>query len=100
MSSITRSQLIEKLIEKIDDFSSVKASAAVHAICDAIKETLKQGNRVEVRGFGSFVVRSYPAYSGRNPKTGESIQVAAKKLPFFKVGKELKVQLNPNQADS
>jgi len=50
----------------------------------------RRGGRIEIRGFGSFVVRNYEAYTGRNPKTGETIQVAPKKLPFFKVGKELK----------
>jgi len=56
----------------------------------AIMESLGRGERVEIRGFGSFTVKEYKAYTGRNPKTGEKITVASKKLPFFKVGKELK----------
>jgi integration host factor subunit beta len=56
----------------------------------AIKESLGRGDRVEIRGFGSFMVKKYKSYSGRNPKTGEKITVRPKKLPFFKVGKELK----------
>ena len=56
----------------------------------AIMESLGRGDRVEIRGFGSFMVKKYKSYSGRNPKTGEKITVRPKKLPFFKVGKELK----------
>jgi len=57
-------------------------------------ETLVKGENVEIRGFGSFTVREYAAYTGRNPKTGEKTQVKAKKLPFFKVGKELREAVN------
>jgi len=56
----------------------------------AIMESLGRGDRVEIRGFGSFTVKKYKAYTGRNPKTGEKITVPPKRLPFFKVGKELK----------
>ena len=52
------------------------------------------GGRIEIRGFGSFVVRNYEAYDGRNPRTGQEIKVAPKKLPFFKVGKKLKDRVN------
>ena len=57
-------------------------------------ETLKKGDRIEIRGFGSYAVREYQAYTGRNPKTGETTDVKPKKLPFFKVGKELKAKVN------
>jgi integration host factor subunit beta len=57
-------------------------------------EALVEGGRIEIRGFGSFVVKDYKAYMGRNPKTGEVIQVHRKKLPFFKVGKELRERVN------
>jgi len=56
-------------------------------------DALQSGDRIEIRGFGSFVVKEYEAYTGRNPKTGETVQVKAKKLPFFKVGKDLKVKV-------
>jgi len=56
----------------------------------AVTDTLKKGKRVEIRGFGSFSVKKYKAYVGRNPKNGRRIKVSSKKLPFFKVGKELK----------
>jgi integration host factor subunit beta len=55
---------------------------------------MKKGDRIEIRGFGSFTVREYKAYKGRNPKTGENIDVRPKKLPFFKVGKDLKGMVN------
>jgi integration host factor subunit beta len=60
------------------------------AFFSAIMESLGRGDRVEIRGFGSFTVKKYRSYTGRNPKTGEKITVPSKKLPFFKVGKELK----------
>jgi integration host factor subunit beta len=59
-----------------------------------MRDTLISGGRIEIRGFGSFVVKEYGAYEGRNPKTGEKIPVPPKKLPFFKVGKELKERID------
>jgi integration host factor subunit beta len=70
-----------------------KAEEIVNTVFDAMTEALLTGERIEIRGFGSFVVNSYKAYKGRNPKTGESIAVKQKKLPFFKVGKELKLRI-------
>jgi integration host factor subunit beta len=57
-------------------------------------QALKRGERIEIRGFGSFTSKSYDAYTGRNPRTGETIHVPAKRLPFFKVGKELKERVD------
>ena len=74
--------------------SHQEAEIAVKSVFGAIEEALAAGNRVEVRGFGTFEVRSYRAYRGRNPKTGEQVAVAPKKSPFFKAGKELKKRLN------
>lgn len=70
-----------------------KAEEVVNTVFDAMSEALLAGERIEIRGFGSFVVNSYKPYTGRNPKTGESISVKPKKLPFFKVGKELKLRI-------
>lgn len=67
-----------------------RAEDVVNVIFDAMTESLVAGEGIEVRGFGSFSVRSYKGYKGRNPKTGELVDVAPKLLPFFKVGKELK----------
>jgi integration host factor subunit beta len=63
---------------------------AVDTIVDTIKQAIVKGERVEIRGFGSFTIRQYKAYKGRNPKTGQLVDVRPKKLPYFKVGKELK----------
>jgi integration host factor subunit beta len=66
------------------------AKIVVDAILDSIKGAIVEGERVEIRGFGSFSLRDYKAYKGRNPKNGEVVLVPPKKLPYFKVGKELK----------
>lgn len=66
------------------------AKIAVDTIIDSIKKAIVEGERVEIRGFGSFTVREYKGYKGRNPKTGEVVEVNPKRLPYFKVGKELK----------
>ncbi len=66
------------------------AKIAVDTIIDTIKKAIVEGERVEIRGFGSFSLRDYKAYTGRNPKSGEVVHVDPKKLPYFKVGKELK----------
>ena len=63
-------------------------------IFDSMRESLEKGEGIEIRGFGSFVVRNYGAYKGRNPKTGKTVDVPPKKLPYFKVGKELKEKVN------
>ena len=61
---------------------------------DSMKESLLEGGRVEIRGFGSFKVKEYGSYAGRNPRTGEKVAVEPKRLPFFRAGKELKEYLN------
>ncbi len=86
---MNRSDLINDLKDKVT-LSRKEAGKVVDTFFDALKETLTRGDRVEIRGFGSFSVKHYKPYIGRNPKTGAQIQVTSKKLPFFKVGKELK----------
>jgi integration host factor subunit beta len=86
-----------KLIEKVSERVKIPSNAAkvvVNTIFDSMRETLEKGEGIEIRGFGSFVVRKYGAYKGRNPKTGEIVDVAPKKLPYFKVGRELKERVN------
>jgi integration host factor subunit beta len=70
------------------------ATDVIDLIFDGFADELKKGGRIEIRGFGSFVLREYKTYVGRNPKTGFQLNVAPKKLPFFKVGKELKESIN------
>jgi integration host factor subunit beta len=86
---MNRSDLIDALKDKVA-LSRKDASKVVDTFFDALKETLANGDRIEIRGFGSFSVKHYKPYVGRNPKTGDRIQVTSKKLPFFKVGKDLK----------
>ena len=71
-----------------------EASAVTNTILDLMIDTLAKGDSIELRGFGSFIVKEYKSYQGRNPKTGQKIKVPPKKLPFFKVGKELKERVN------
>ena len=71
-----------------------EAEKIVNVFFQSIEDSLGSGGRVEIRGFGSFTVNGYKSYVGRNPKTGEKIRVPAKKLPFFKVGKELKEKVD------
>jgi integration host factor subunit beta len=70
------------------------AKVIVDTIFGGMKDSLIKGERIEIRGFGSFVVKNYAAYKGRNPKTGALVDVSGKKLPFFKVGKELREKVN------
>ncbi len=86
---MNKSELVEALAAK-KSISFKKAEEIINSIVDAMTNALLEGDRIEIRGFGSFVVNEYKAYTGRNPKTGEPITVKPKKLPFFKVGKDLK----------
>ena len=86
---MNRSELIIAIKDKAN-LSRKDAEKVVDTFFDTVKETLSKGERVEIRGFGSFTVKNYKPYIGRNPKTGVQINVPSKKLPFFKVGKELK----------
>ncbi|MFZ5562912.1 MAG: HU family DNA-binding protein [Thermodesulfobacteriota bacterium] len=74
--------------------SKVEAAKIVKTFFDTMADTLAAGERVEVRGLCSFFVKEYKSYTGRNPKTGEKVTIAPKKLPFFKCGKELKERIN------
>lgn len=86
---MNKSDLITELAKK-EKVTEIKATEIINLIFDGFTETLKKGGRIELRGFGAFTVREYKPYTGRNPKSGTHIQVKPKKLPFFKVGKELK----------
>jgi integration host factor subunit beta len=90
---MNKSDLINILAEK-KGLQHKEATDIVNMIFDGFTDTLKKGSRIEIRGFGSYTVRHYDSYSGRNPKTGKRIRVGDKRLPFFKVGKELKARVN------
>lgn len=91
---MTKSELIDQLAQRADGVTYKVAEVVVNTIFQSMKEALIREERIEIRGFGSIKVKDYPSYMGRNPKTGEGIQVAAKKLPFFKVGKELRERVD------
>jgi integration host factor subunit beta len=90
---MTKADLINIISEKAG-ITRVKAETVVNTVFDSMVEALLRNDRIEIRGFGSFVNREYEAYRGRNPRTGEVINVDQKRLPFFKVGKELKEDIN------
>ena len=81
-------------LKKEHRISKKEAAAIVDLFFDSMSEALAKGDRVEIRGLCSFYVKEYESYKGRNPKTGESVHVAPKKLPFFKCGKELKARVD------
>ncbi len=89
---MTRSELIDQLAVKAGLTEAV-SEGIIDCFFDSLTDAMLAGERIEIRGFGNFVVREYGSYNGRNPKTGEPTVVAPKKLPFFKVGKELKEQV-------
>lgn len=92
---MNKSELIEQLAAN-KNLTYRKAEEIVNLIFDDMLGELAQGGRIEIRGFGSFIVKDYKSYLGRNPKTGESIVVPTKRLPFFKVGKELRERVDKN----
>src|SRR3978361_794750 len=90
---MTKSDLIDLLCEA-EKMPKGRAEVLINAIFDCMEASLRRGERIEIRGFGSFEIRSYRAYEGRNPRTGSSVSVKPKRLPFFTVVKELKERVN------
>ena len=93
MVAVTKSELIEKISESLK-LPAGKAEAIVNCVFDSMVKALERGEGIEIRGFGSLPVREDKAYEGRNPRTGETVHVAPKRLPFFKVGKDLREKVN------
>ncbi len=93
---MNKSELIRNLATE-RGISIDEATDIVTIFFDSMKDALKNGERVEIRGFGSFKIKDYKGYQGRNPKTGQVVSVGPKKLPFFRAGKELKDYLNSSQ---
>ena len=96
---MTKSELIQRLAEKNPHLYLRDVEKIVETIFDEVTKALVRGDRVELRGFGAFSVKQREARSGRNPRTGESVQVEAKRLPFFKTGKGLRERLNGGAGD-
>ena len=90
---MNKSELIKTLAEE-RNISVEEATDIVNIFFDSMKEALKNGNRVEIRGFASFKIKEYKGYQGRNPKTGEKVEVKPKRLPFFRAGKDLREYIN------
>jgi integration host factor subunit beta len=90
---MNKSELIDRIAEK-GNLPRKRAEQVVNLVFDSMTEALARSDRIEIRGFGSFVSREYRARTGRNPRTGESIAVPKKHLPFFKVGKELRERVD------
>ena len=91
---MTKHDLIEEVARLYPRYSRRDAEVIVNSVFDSMADALHQGERIEIRGFGSFVVKQRQAREGRNPKTGRIVSVPAKRVPFFKVGKELKLRVD------
>src|SRR4030067_1100531 len=92
--SMTKRDLIDEIVRIYPRFSGRDAEIMGNEVFDSMTDALANGERIEIRGFGSFVVKQRQAREGRNPKTGALVPVAAKRVPFFKVGKELKLRVD------
>ncbi len=89
-----KSELVQKIADKNPHLYHRDVERIVNRVLDEIVNSMKTGARVELRGFGAFSVKSRGGRTGRNPRTGESVAVTPKKVPFFKTGKELRARLN------
>ncbi len=95
---MNKSGLIGVICEKAK-LTKKQAEDVVNLIFDSMVDSMAHEGRIEIRGFGSFMVKDYGSYRGRNPRTGASIEVRPKKLPFFKVGKELRERVDGKSAE-
>jgi integration host factor subunit beta len=91
---MTKAHLIDLVAEKISTLNRKEAEKIVNCMFDSIRDALQRGDKTEIRGFGSFRLRIRRTKDGRNPKTGETVAVPEKRMPFFKAGKEIKELLN------
>ena len=92
-----RSELVQKLCDDHPDLTGKEIERVVAAFFDSVIDQLQQGGRVELRGFGAFSTRERDARKGRNPRTGDTVDVDAKRVPYFKPGKEMRERLNLSQ---
>ena len=91
---MTKSELIEKLTDKLNHLSAKDVEQSIKEILEMMAQTLSKGERIEIRGFGSFSLHYRAPRVGRNPKTGESVELEGKYVPHFKPGKELRERVN------
>jgi integration host factor subunit beta len=92
--AMTKSDLVARVSERTPGISMKDSETIVNLIFDSMTEALMRGDKIEIRGFGSFKVKHRDAREGRNPRTGEEVKIPAKRTPFFKVGKELKDRID------
>src|SRR5213082_2519248 len=97
--TLTKADLIEEVL-KVTELPRKESETIVETIFDSIIEAIQKGEKIEIRGFGSFRTRQRKGRVGRNPKTGEKVEVRAKKIPYFKPSKELKDFVNTSNGDS
>jgi integration host factor subunit beta len=95
---MTKAELVDEVSRAIQ-VTKKQAEAIVNVVFDSIVDSLRSGEKIELRGFGSFRLRSRKSRTGRNPKTGEKVEVPSKKIPYFKPGKELKELINDSKAE-
>jgi integration host factor subunit beta len=95
---MTKRDLIDEVNRRFPHLSHRDAEVIINAIFDSMVDAMRRGERIEIRGLGSFVVKHRRAREGRNPKSGEIVSVAAKKVPFFKVGKDLRLRVDGKAA--
>jgi integration host factor subunit beta len=91
---MTKSELIEAVASKVNNFSRKDIEIIVETLFNSMTESLSKGDKVEIRGFGSFKIKARDGRQGRNPKSGENIFIESKRVPFFKAGKEIRERIN------
>ena len=91
---MTKSELIETVASRVNSFSRKDIEVIIDTLFDSMCDSLTKGDKVEIRGFGSFKIKNRDGRQGRNPKSGENIFIDSKKVPFFKAGKEIKERIN------
>ena len=96
---MTKAELVDE-VARVVQLTKKQAETIVNIVFDSIVDSLRSGQKIELRGFGSFRLRSRKSRTGRNPKTGEKVEVPSKKIPYFKPGKELKELINKSLGDA
>jgi integration host factor subunit beta len=91
---MTKSELIETVASRVNSFSRKDLEIIIDTLFDSMSDSLSKGEKVEIRGFGSFKIKERDGRQGRNPKSGENIYIESKRVPFFKAGKEIKERIN------
>lgn len=95
---MNKSSLVEQVAEKLKSLSQKEIDVIIDALFTKMTQALSDGQRIEIRGFGSFELRTRRSRQGRNPKTGQTVFVETRRVPFFKVGKELRERINTNNS--